>query len=568
MKYGEKVMKKIVLVCAALMIVLGGLIVQVKQPISVVQAQSGLPPAANQVQGTQGTSVVAGQVQMTLLSQPPVLTAERRKQLDAQSIEPAAMPTLAEGTTAVQRPDSGVGPSKQIAPPPAAAVNITPPGSFTIFRDTILSHFDWYVSRVAEPTVVNSGPYVFMTANWMAAVSQDGGQTFKYIDPYTQFPASYGGFCCDQVAVYDPARDIFIWYLQYLPSETAGIANNIFRIAVAHPADAVKGLWFFYDFISTSNTWWDYPDLAVSNDYLWVTTNRVPYGASYVDDAWIFKLPLDELSVGSGFSYFYQDLSGSGLSNYSLRMTRGARETMYFGSHNTTSQVRIFYWPETSVSTLYYNDVNLSAPWYTGYHDCTSPDGYNLCGFDDGRIKAGWVSNGKVGFMWGSSQGGAFPYPYIEGVRVNESGLTYLDRPIEAAAWGGFAYPAVAPNARGDLGLAAFVSGGGYYPWYILGIDDDYARDAGASLLGSWEFTYMRSGYGPIANRWGDYISVQQFNPNGLAWVAGGFMLQGGNTNGNAEPSYTIFGRQRDLHSAALYMDPRFATFIPILSTP
>jgi hypothetical protein len=558
-------MKKIIFVSVALLIVLGSLYIQFNKPLPVVQAQSDIPPAPIQIEGQQGTAVVAGQVQMTLLSKPPVLSVERLKALNAQAIGPAAMPPLPEGNTAVTRADSVVDPSKQTAPPSASGVNTS--GAFTIFRDTILSHLLWFVSYVAEPTVVNSGPYVFMTTNWMAAVSQDGGKTFSWMDPYTMFPASYGGFCCDQVAVYDPARDIFIWYMQYLPSETAGIANNIFRIAVATPKDAVKGTWIYYDFISPNNTWWDYPDLAVSNDYLWITTNRVPYGFSYVDDAWIFKLPLDALSAHSGFGYSYVDMAASGFSNLSLRMTRGARETMYFGSHNTTSQVRIFAWAENSGS-LGWTDVNLSTPWYySAIHVCTSPDGYNLCGFDDGRIKAGWVSKGKVGFMWGSAQGGGFPYPYIEGVRVNESGLTYLDRPILWNTFGGFAYPAVAPNARGDLGLAAFFSGGGYAPYFLVGIDDDYSRDVGYSI-GYWETDYLRSGNGPLGNRWGDYISIQPFNPNGLGWVASGFLLQGGNTNGYAEPSSTIFGRERDLRASQLYMDPRFASFIPMLRTP
>jgi hypothetical protein len=562
MKYGEKVMKKIVLVFAALMIVLGGFIVQVKQPISVVQAQSGLPPASNQVQASQGTVAAAGQVQMTLLSQPPVLSAERRKQLDAiEAKGPAAMPPLPEGNTAVTRADSVVYPSTQVAPPPAAAVNITSPGTFTIFRDTVLSHLIWYVAKVAEPTVVNSGPYVFMTANWMAAVSQDGGQTFNYIDPYYMFPASYGGFCCDQVAVYDPARDIFIWYLQYSSSAPAGTGHNIFRIAVARPADAVKGLWYFWDVTSPDNTEWDYPDVALSNDYLWITTNRGPYAGSYVDDAWIFKFPLDDLMAGGGLGYLFVDLGANSVYNLSLRMTRGAHETMYFGSHNTTAQVRIFSWAENSGS-VGWADVNLSASWFNSLHNCTSPDGYNLCGFDDGRIKAGWVSNGKVGFMWGSSQGGGFTYPYVEGVRVKESDLTYLDRPIIWSTSGGLAYPAAAPNARGDLGVAAFFSGGGYYPYFLLGIDDDFSRDVGSSVLGPLEIQYLRSGYGPFGDRYGDYISVQQFNPTGLAWVASGFTLQDGSVSGYAEPSYTIFGRERDRPSTNLYMDQRYSTFV------
>jgi hypothetical protein len=562
-KHGEKVMKKIVFVCAALIIMLGGLIVQFQQPVPMVRAQSDLPPVSGQIQGKQGTASRSGQVQMTLLSQPPVPSAEQLKAWNAQSKRQAAMPPLPEGTTAVTRADSVVDPASQVAALPSDAA-VDSPGTFTIFRNTILSRTLWYAAEWSSPTVVNSGPYVFMTFNWSAAISQDGGHTFQYVNPATMFPASYGGFCCNQVAVYDPARDLFIWYLEYNTTTPPGTTYNLFRIAVARPADAVKGTWYYYDIDSLDNTWWNYPDVALSNDYLWVIVNRVPYGSSTIDDAYVFKIPLDILMTYSPLTYSVWDLGGGGIYNYSLRMARGARDTMYLASHNTTSQIRIFSNAENS-GILNYTNVNLSATWYNSpTHNCTSPDGQNLCGADDGRVQTGWVSNGKVGFMWGAGQGGGFTYPYVEAVQVRQSDLSYLDRPYMWSASIGFAYPAAAPNARGDLGVAVFSSGGGSAPYFVVSIADDVTRDSGAP----WDMTYMRSGYGPYNNHGGDYLSVQPFNPSGLVWVASGFTLQGGFANGYSEPQYTVFGRERDLRSVQLYMDARYATFIPMLKAP
>ena len=79
-------------------------------------------------------------------------------------------------------------------------------------------------------------------------------------------------FCCDQDVIYDSNRQIFIWYRQ-----AVRIANgeNYFRLAVSR--DTVSLV--VYDirptlFSSTwNNQWWDYPHLALSNNYLFLTSN-------------------------------------------------------------------------------------------------------------------------------------------------------------------------------------------------------------------------------------------------------------------------------------------------------
>ena len=531
-------------------------------------AQEGKSPGG-QVQASSASVPQAQRVQLKMSSTPPELTAE---QLEARKLfeqrGPLQGPPLPAGNTAVNRPDSFVDPNSQIAAPDAGSTALAPnaPGDFEWFRKTDISSgtIKSQSSRIMEPTVANSGEIVFATGNWFGAVSIDGGQTFSYVNPYTLFPSSYGGFCCDQIVVYDPARDVFLWYLQYVASGPAGSGQNIFRLAVASPPNASKGIWWVYDFASDVNTEYDYPDICLSNDFLWITTNRGPYGASFVDDAFMFKMPLDSLAVGAGFGYSFLDLDTAGLSNLSLRCTTGAHETMYFGSHNTLSQVRIFRWAENS-GTIFYDDVNLSAAWNNAVHTCPGPDARDWCGFDDGRIKAGWVSQNRIGFMWGASQGGGFAYPYVEAVRVRESDRAYLDRPYIWTSVGSFAYPAAAPNARGDLGVAFAFGGGDYYPYFGVAIDDDYSRDNGY-VPAPWNVSYVRtSTQGPIGNRWGDYLAVQPFAPTALGWIASGFTLQGCGGNGCAEMTYIIFGRERDLHSVTKYYNPSFGTFLPVL---
>jgi hypothetical protein len=538
------------------------LLPQTQAPEAGIEAQTAQMPAPHFIH-------------VTMSSEPPVLTKDQQAILaecDARGPLPAADP-LPVGDTAVQRLDSAADARTETIPtiaqqdePPLAPAD---PGTFTLFRDsdfgaTIKSQTS---GLTGEPVVANSGPIVFATGNWWAAISGNGGQTFSYVSPFTMFPASFGGFCCDQKTVYDPSRDIFIWSLQYIASGAAGAGQNLFRIAVARPKDALNGNWYYYDFNSAVNTEWDFPDLCLSNDFVYYFTNRGTYLSNSVNDSFVFRFPLDPLSTGIGFGYGFVDFGANGFSNLSWHCARGARDVVYFAAHNTTSQVRIFNWPENSGS-LGWNNVDLSAAWPNSTRVCPTPDGLDWCGFDDGRIKAGWMGRGMIGFMWNASAGSGFAVPYVEAVRVREADRVYVDRPYIWNSTFAFQYPDAAPNARGDVGIVVHGSGSSFYPGFAVGIDDDYSRDAGYGPPG-WELKYVRFGtQGPNGNRWGDYFSVHPFAPNGLGWIATGTTMQGCGGAGCKETRYELFGRERDLRGLQKYMDPTFGLFLPLLLRP
>ena len=84
-------------------------------------------------------------------------------------------------------------------------------------------------SSVCEPTTAASKLQLMMTGNWFACTSANGGTSWTQVDPFTRFPASAGGFCCDQVVLFHPQHRIWIWLLQY--SAGAG-GGNLFRLAI------------------------------------------------------------------------------------------------------------------------------------------------------------------------------------------------------------------------------------------------------------------------------------------------------------------------------------------------
>src|SRR5262245_17719792 len=110
-------------------------------------------------------------------------------------VAPPSVPATS-GKTGPAAP--GPGGELQGAPPPA-------PNNFTFFRtDSQSPFYSGGKSFINEPHVGTAGPVVFMSSNWDAAYSTDGGQTFTFVNPYTEFGSIDAGFCCDQTVIFDP----------------------------------------------------------------------------------------------------------------------------------------------------------------------------------------------------------------------------------------------------------------------------------------------------------------------------------------------------------------------------
>jgi hypothetical protein len=438
------------------------------------------------------------------------------------------------------------------------------PGTFTFFRnsslDSFISGFDRNV--INEPAATNRGSVIFQVGNDYAALSADGGNSFAFIDPSSAFPPATGGFCCDQVVAYDPSRDLTFWVLQYDPNAT----QNTLRLAVSRGNDLAAGIWYYYDFLSSSGTSYDFADLCVSNNFLWMTNLGVSLSTGIVNNAFMRRIPLDELKAGINLNVDRFDSISNGLSNLSFRCTRGATNSMHWGDHNTTSQLRVFRWAENA-SVPTWNDVNLAFGWYDSPRVCPGPDGRDWCDRASRRILGAWNSKGIIGLMWSSSQGGPYPYPYVEVARIRESTLTLQDQPSILNYGWAYVFPAVSPNARGDLGVSLFAGGGGasgLFPTGAVGIDDDFNGDP---LTSGWELVVAAtSTQGPNQNLWGDYVSVASFVPTGLVWTATSYNLQGCGANwGCANPHFIIFGRERDAQSVSCYLPPGGCVYLPLI---
>jgi hypothetical protein len=380
---------------------------------------------------------------------------------------------------------------------------------------------------VGEPTAAAFYDELYVTGNWFASHSSDGGGTWSLVNPYNALPAAAGGFCCDQVTIHERNRNLWIWLLQYRRS-TGG--TNAFRLACS--TSGRPGPWFYWDFSppsinsSWSNLWFDYPDVATTNDHLYITYNMFDF-SNHWQQAIVLKLPLDGI-VNRNLPYEYYVITTHG----SLRLARGGTTDMFFASHRG-GPVRIFRWPDAAGSTMSSFDVTPSAWTASGGYSSIAPDGSNWLGRTDPRITGGWTVPGYAGFLWTANASSGRPNPYVKSVTVDVNAQSLVGEPDIWANNVAWAYPTVCPNVNGVVGVALFYGGGTYNPTHCVGWLDSSGWIMAGTVAGT---------NGPADNTWGDYLSCETVDPDGVDWVASGYTLQGGNTRQFVQPLYVQFG--------------------------
>jgi hypothetical protein len=417
------------------------------------------------------------------------------------------------GRSSAETEPQDLPPHKVTVVPTLVASPVAVPVKFRVNRALTASETGGSTSTVSEPTAARLGKAVLITGNWFAAWSSDAGKTFIEIDPGKQFPAAGAKktqqFCCDQIAYAVPGRNLLLWYLQYLKDGK----SNTARLAVARGENR---RWSYYDFTPElvggwQNEWFDYPDVAASDNFLYITTNAFStVGSEPFTRAVVMRVSLDELDRLGELRIHYLSQSDVG----SLQAVEGSGQTMYFGTHSG-SGLRVYAWPEAS-ATLQTTDVAIEPFEHAGYV-ITGPDGRDWMARTDDRITAGWQTADTVGFAWTAAGDAAYPHPHVRVAMLDKKDLRVRAQPHIWAGEYAYGYPAVAPNSKGQLGISLMYGGTKVHPSHVVGV---YGPSG-------WQLVAAAQGkLGPADSRWGDYLSIQAQPDN--AWLAVGFSLQSG----------------------------------------
>ncbi len=495
------------------------------------------------------------------LDDPPIANVTELGELMERSCErPVDPPLRASGRGPVAYSSRGT----MVNLRGAADSSVAAPGDLTLHRvsspQAVLTgtplctingtpSFQAGTSFTCEPTVTSVGDVQFMTGNWFAALSDDGGFNWRFIDPFDNFnadgvcdvPANAGNFCCDQVALHDPSRDQTFWFIQYTRD---GSGNNVQTLAVARTLnDLMNNTWTLYDFAATTfgfngAFWLDFPDLTVSDDFLWITTrvfNNATPAASQAEV--LMRIGLDDLKDGGGIGFQFANYAAGS----PVRCVRGAGDTAFCGQQQLLDEIRIHRWFEDS-NEVAFDDVD--HPDLTGGNFlCTGPGGRNYCQGADNRLLGAYRSNGELGFLRASAQNENFPYPYVDVIKVRESDRGYLTTEPMWSNQFALTYPSVHPNSGGGKGGVVAIGGGAEHPVPCVFIVDGYNNHtfAGTELVPAGTGTATP----PAGNRWGDYFSTQLHWLDDRTYLSSGHYLNGPNA-ANVVPVSVWFGREAD----------------------
>ena len=274
------------------------------------------------------------------------------------------------------------------------------------------------ISFAAEPSIATNGKIFLFTGNHFAAISKDGANNWKYFN----LTEVMSDFCCDQDVVYDPKHKLFVWYLQGATS----CSNNENRSLLGISRDG--STWRFIEIKPTDlnkdlkNLWFDYPTLALSENFAYLTTNVVKgfqclnfINKPLKDFSVIIRIPLDELSnsiINTSNSLHFDSYYQKGTNNrFTFTPVQGATNTMYWATHLGNTNIRIYNWTESFDSnSVKYKDVTIDFPWVPikkGSLSCPieNKTSGSWCNKADSRIKGGWISDKIIGFLWNAAAG-------------------------------------------------------------------------------------------------------------------------------------------------------------------
>ncbi|MDA2178533.1 hypothetical protein PDN34_18120 [Bacillus cereus] len=395
----------------------------------------------------------------------------------------------------------------------------------------------------ADISGAESGNVVLATGNWYAVYSTDGGNTFTSINPTTIFPnTADGGFCCDQVIQYAPTIDRFIWLMQFNPGADG---RNRLRIAAASPQDIINSkctAWTYWDLTSAQfgfNNDMDYPDMSIGSNFLYISADQRGQGLLVV------RIPLNEIQAGGTINFQFTTPSDS-ISAYGSHISQNTGDEVFWagcGKPKDNGTLQVFSWAESS-NSYFWRDVALNYNWPNGTITSTAPDGNDwlkkLDEFPKYGVTGATRRGNELWFAWTASSGdgghGGFNFtnPHVQVVKIDvKNGYKLLDHfPI----WNNdhaFAYPYLATNDRGEVGVSLGWGGKKFYANSAVGI------------LGDFVVWYPE--LSDIATtRWGDFVTVRQASPQTGMFAGFGYAILKDSTKTAGyrfDPFYILFGR-------------------------
>jgi hypothetical protein len=442
-------------------------------------------------------------------------------------------------------PEAG-GPGNPVPGPPTNVIPVSSDtgyatGSSPFAFSTISPLNAPFFSLPEEPSEASAGQVVWYTGNNADAFSIDGGATFTTVDPRLMFPEGDTPFCCDQVVIYAPQINRFIWYMQYwCPSpdtrcDNPGSTNQI-RLAVASPQEIVAHhtdpalAWRVWSLtpqdVGRPHDWFDYPALGVGRHSLYFTSN-IYHGhpgesKGRFTGGLIARANLAGLDSERGFTLDYH--VDPVLGDY--RPVQGTDTRGFIATHDSLTHLLTLSWDEGSpllVRHFTTHSVNATAD----YESLTAGLDWGLRTND--RVVTATRSGNQLWFAWSEGRSICrtadscqpfWPQPHVHVVSIDARSfrLTH-ERFIHNPSYA-IGFPSLATDSSGRVGLS-FAYGGG---------NAGNASPAAGYLTGGEVFREVATS--PQPGYQGDYFALRQDWPAGTRLTGTGYVMDvdsGGN---------------------------------------
>lgn len=387
-------------------------------------------------------------------------------------------------------------------------------------------------STLAEPAAANDFNEVFYSGNTYNSYSNDHGFTWAAIGVHAG-PAEAPVPCCDPDVVHHAPTDTTFALLLYVNNATT---NGVVDIEVRRGSpNAVDCIFRIDPGGAANNVLPDYPHMAVTNGFLFLSTNNLRSGSVWTG-ANTRRFNVNQMAnCQTTSSTSFNHVGSVGQRVHVPGETQQGVTCEYWAQYENNSTIRWFQWCDSVGSPTTFTRATTATNFNNP--DCRGGTGnfdfierstaFSITGFR-GRAAVGGT---QVAYLINASSDASHPQAHLHGQAISRSNLGVIANLAVHNRSHCFGFPALGSNSRNDLGLSLAVGGraggGGTAAQGHIAVDD--ASSAGiffplVSLTASG--THNRSD-----GRFGDYFTVRGNDQCPGAWSATNYSLLNGNTS-------------------------------------
>lgn len=389
-------------------------------------------------------------------------------------------------------------------------------------------------STLAEPAAASDQREVFYAGNTYQSRSTNSGSSWVGAGAYPAGPSDAPSVCCDGDAVHTSNTDTTFNSILY--QNSAG-TNGVVRIFVRDStiSGGVDCTYTIDPAGASNNIVPDYPHIAASNNFLYLSTNNLQNGSTSVG-AQTRRFNLSQIASCQSVTTNTFTFNSSSIGQRVHVPVENATTTMYWGQLDNATTFRVFSWPESttsvsqttrSVASSTFANPNCNGG--TGNFDWIERStAWTITGF---RMR-GATGGGTLEFLWNVAPDSQHTQAHLHGAVFRTSDLSLLAQPRVFNNSNCFGFPALGANQFGEYALSVGFGGdnvanSGTSARGTVAVDD--SSSAGfffPSVQTTATGTHNRSD-----GRFGDYFTVRNNERCPNTWNATNYALLNGNTS-------------------------------------